>query len=549
MSLFFDSDETEFDQVCDRANPPAYSMLKPLAMLTLLSGGGFVLTGLPLVAGAIGAPIVMNLITKIRKFAGNQTFLHHNHECLAHLIQTDRDMATYIKELGKDEVEIQLKIALDKHQKFTRTAKKTAKKLLGDFSKPSLEALLEELAPIEDQGNSSNPILAVDSADVNINEYDPQWFDPNKGGSLPLAVILASPYSSYLMIGGQRTGKSYFAAVTSRELAKNGTKVFHINLASYGDEDAYYWTHASRSVTGDLSTITDADEAQTLIDDALAVVDDFWDSQDAILICDEITLAGSKHNTHSDLMGDYLKAIAGKISSLTTTGMKRRKAIWCLCPELVAGALQDAAKAIKSLKLVYFAIAPGQFADWEGQTISFDYSLHQQIKANWTSVGMPTDEQIDLLKAHSIDRIVWMGEQWLPVGDLPRIEATLVKTKSKVPQKTALIEGTIGGSATVTKTKTKAPGKIELTHEELENQVYEKLCEKLVSLGGEKTTIAKLKKNLSRKQSANYSQLIEDLILEDERFDYEIKERSNGEKSISVWLITESTGDDDEGDD
>jgi hypothetical protein len=484
MSLFFDAEETEFDQVCDRANPPAYSMLKPLAMLTLLSGGGFVVTGLPLVAGALGAPIVMNLVTRIRKFAGNQIFLHHNPECLAHLIQSDRDMATYLKELGKDEVEIQLRIALDKHQRFSRTAKKTAKKLLGDFSKPTLEALLDELAPVGDQGNNSNPIIAVDSADVNINEYDPQWFDPNKGGSLPLAVILASPYSSYLMIGGQRTGKSYFAAMASRELTKTGTKVFHINLASYGNEDAYYWTHAARSVTGDLSTITDADEAQTLIDNALAVVDEFWESQDAILICDEITLAGSKHNTHSDLMGDYLKAIAGKISSLTTTGMKRRKAIWCLCPELVAGALQDAAKAIKSLKLVYFSIAPGQFADWQGQAISFDHSLHQQIKANWTSVGMPTDEQIDLLKAHSIDRIVWMGEQWLPVGDLPKLEATPVKE----------VLATVTKAVTVTKTKVKPESYVspETRTDTLIEETYQGCFQQIRDLAGEETTITKL---------------------------------------------------------
>jgi hypothetical protein len=517
MSLFFDPDETEFDQVCDRANPPAYSMLKPLAMLTLLSGGSFALTGLPLVAGAIGAPIVMNLVTKIRRFAGNQIFLHHNPECLAHLIQSDRDMATYLRELGREKVTIQLKIALNKHQKFTRTAKKTAKKLLGYFSKPSLEALLDELAPVE---TSSNPILA---SDVNINEYDSQWFDPNKGGSLPLAVILKSPYSSYLFIGGQRTGKSYFAAVASRELAKTGTKIFHINLASYGDEDAYYWTHATKSVCGDLSTITDPEEAQTLIDDALAVVDEFWDSQDAILICDEITLAGSKHNTHSDLMGEYLKSIAGKISSLTTTGMKRRKAIWCLCPELVAGALQDSAKAIKSLKLVYFAIAPGQFAEWETQAISFDHSLHQQIKANWTSVVMPTDEQIDLLKAHSIDRIVWMGEQWLPVGELPKLESTPVLA-------------TVTKAVTATVTKTNLDTKVELTEEELENQVYTKLCEKIVSLGGEKTTLSKLKDKLSKRQKASYSRLIEDLILEDERFESEVKELSNGNKSISIWL-------------
>jgi hypothetical protein len=547
MSILFDREETEVDQVIDRAHPPAMSMAKPLALLVLVSGAAFAVTQAPLVAGAVGLPFTMNLFGKLKKHFRNGVFVHQNPDCLAHLIRSDRDMATYLKEFGKDVVATQLSIAMNKNQRFTRTAKKTAQKLLGGFERPTLEALLEELAPTpeaEEQADSAS--ASVTEAVIDINAYNPQWFDPGKGGSLPLAVILASPYSSYLMIGGQRTGKSYFAAVASRELTRTGAKVYHINLASYGDEDAYYWTHATRSVTGDLSTITDADEAQALIDDALAVVTEFWSAQDAILICDEITLAGSKHNTHSDLMGEYLKTIAGKISSLTTTGMKRRKAIWCLCPELVAGALQDAAKSIKSLKLCYFGISPGQFADWEGQAISFDHSLHQQIKANWTSVEMPSDEQIDLLKAHSIDRIVWMGEQWLPVGELPKIEPTAVAASPEVygdhwKQATDNFLAPIGATLTEP-TATKVPAKVakvELTEEEMQNQVYEKLCAKLIALNGEKITLAKLKKNLSTKQQGFYSQLVEDLILEDERFDTSVRDIPNGAKSISIWLKAE----------
>jgi hypothetical protein len=489
MPLFFDQDETEFDGVCDRANPPAHSMIKPLLTLTMLSGAGFMAGG-ALVAGFVGAPIVVNLAGRIKRFTSNQVFLHHNPNCLAHLISSDKDMATYLKELGRDEVEFQLRLALEKHQKFTRAARKTGKKLLGDFQKPTLEALLDELAPAIPEVKSEG-VNAVEGT-VNIDDYDPQWFDPNTGGSLPLACILKSPYSSYLLIGGQRTGKSYFAAVASRELVKTGTKIYHLNLASYGDEDGYYWTHATKSVVGDLSTITDPDEAQNLIDSALEVIAEFWEDTDAILICDEITLAGSKHNHHSELMGQYLKTIAGKISSLTTTGMKRRKAIWCACPELVAGALQDSAKAIKSLKLLYFAISPGQFAEWQGQSISFDHSLHQQIKANWTAVEMPNNDQVDLLKTYKIDRIVWISDQWLPVGELPKIENT-GEAKSQETEKESISTG-----STLTKVKTKtvvipeAHISNETRTEDLIDETYRDCFAQIQALQGEEAAITKL---------------------------------------------------------
>jgi hypothetical protein len=44
---------------------------------------------------------------------------------------------------------------------------------------------------------------------------------------------------------------------------------------------------------------------------------------------------------------------------------------------------------------------------------------------------------------------------------------------------------------------------------------------------------------LSTKQQGFYSQLVEDLILEDERFDTSVRDIPNGAKSISIWLKAE----------
>ena len=116
-----------------------------------------------------------------------------------------------------------------------------------------------------------------------------------------------------------------------------------------------------------------------------------------------------------------MRLFAGRISALTSTGMKRHKAIWSLCPELVAVALKDSAKAIKSLQLVLFAIAPGRECPWKDQIITFNSELYSQVSANFT-ITMPTEEQIQLCNAHDIDRIVFIDNEWTPIGSLPALE-------------------------------------------------------------------------------------------------------------------------------
>jgi hypothetical protein len=87
----------------------------------------------------------------------------------------------------------------------------------------------------------------------------------------------------------------------------------------------------------------------------------------------------------------------------------------------VAGAMKDSAKAIKSLKLLYFAIVPSMAVDWQGQRIGFDGELHKQITANYDGVGLPTTDQTSLCRRHNLPRIAYLNGEWLPIGDLPKI--------------------------------------------------------------------------------------------------------------------------------
>ena len=88
-------------------------------------------------------------------------------------------------------------------------------------------------------------------------------------------------------------------------------------------------------------------------------------------------------------------------------------------------AAQGPAKAVKSLDLMLFAIAPGRKVEWEGQEISFNKSLYGQVAYNFDGVSMPTDEQVALCETHSIDRICMINNEWIPVGELPVLTAPI----------------------------------------------------------------------------------------------------------------------------
>lgn len=229
-----------------------------------------------------------------------------------------------------------------------------------------------------------------------------------------LSQILSDPYQSRAFFGAQRTGKSYLAAVASKEIADRlGAKIYHMNLASFGEEDSYYWQHATETIRGDLSSL-DGYTAKQIIGDAIGLVKRFYSQQNAILIVDEISYLGSTGNQHADLLKPLLTMIADKITTLASSGKKRQQAIWTIAPEFVAGSLTQDAKAVKKLELTYVSIHPSKKVDWNGQAIGFDWSLFNQIKANFAideTTGLPNS-----------DRICFVGRHWLPLGELPDLK-------------------------------------------------------------------------------------------------------------------------------
>lgn len=223
-----------------------------------------------------------------------------------------------------------------------------------------------------------------------------------------LDQILASPYESRFIPGAQRAGKSLLAAVAARKLqSTRGTKIFHINLASYGDEDQRYWHTATRSLTGNLTT-DPSDRIPHLLGKAIEIVDQFLQTPESLLIIDEWTILCSLFNPHAKMVSQLTRRLAGIISGLSSSGKKQRRALWALSPELVATTLTPEGKAIKTLRLCYVAINPGAYVTWQGDRVEFSTELHKQLKANYEGVEMPPPM--------SSERICQINGIWYPIG-------------------------------------------------------------------------------------------------------------------------------------
>lgn len=235
-------------------------------------------------------------------------------------------------------------------------------------------------------------------------------------------LMLDNPLECRAVFGAQRTGKSYFLAVVSQELHRQGTKIYHINLGSYGTEEDVYWSHCAKSVRGDISEMR-AYEAAQLIDEAIALVDEFYAQEDAILIFDEWVYVGKKNNIHAKALQPLIELVADRAGILTQTGVKRSKAIWTVAPEFVAGLLTESAKVIKSFPLLYVTIAPGRTINWtnpstgKSKPVKFSTSLFDQIDNNYEIV-MPVER-------FAADRICYIDNEWIEVGDLPPLDPNL----------------------------------------------------------------------------------------------------------------------------
>lgn len=360
--------------------------------------------GLP-AAGAIALPVLVNAIRSATK-NGKQAEYVAKTGNFCHLLN-DREIAQLIRFTGRRFIVDQCAQAHIDGMRLSRAAIELVEMMEEKLTPSTFAEIKRAYAPqttIETKASEFDP--QVGAAAVSTKS---ERTAARSRSHTALARVLADPYESRAIFGAQRTGKSYFAAIATKEI---GCKIFHLNLASFEDEDKWYWQHAYKSLTADLTTL-DAFSAGIIVKDAIALVHEFYASQEAILVIDEIVYIGSVNNRHKDLLIPLLSVIADKITTLSSSGKKREKAIWTIAPEFVAGSLMQDAKAIKKLKLCYLTIAPGQTVDWNGQAIGFSSELFDQIKNNYPVAQPPAQGAIE------DERIALIDEVWSPLGELP----------------------------------------------------------------------------------------------------------------------------------
>ncbi|NEP50595.1 MAG: HNH endonuclease [Moorea sp. SIO3C2] len=246
-----------------------------------------------------------------------------------------------------------------------------------------------------------------------------------------LSALLKNPYLARFVCGAQRSGKTYLVAIATKMMAAKGTKIYHINLASFGDEDSHYWNHCTRSISTDISKM-DASDAGVAINEARSIVAEFIQEFNAILVFDEWVFAGSKNNMHVKALAPLVKLTASVTDTLTSSGIKRNQGVFLIAPFFVAGGVSEDTKVAKHCSLMLPAIAPGKTVDWNGNAVTFSEELVTQLKQNFP-VYMPEG-------FYESDRICFINGSWMEMGEMPALDSfPSVKKKQKQSEDDPLV--------------------------------------------------------------------------------------------------------------
>jgi hypothetical protein len=543
MAIFSDPGKTsKLEQIEDRALPASVPIVTPGVVAASVGVAVFAASGSIVTVGCAVLPVLTFGVQNIRKWMKAKRF-EREHGCIAHLIATDRDMIAYIKIVGEKVVAGQLRIALEEGQTLSSPAKKAASALLKPEELPhaNVTAYLQSTGPIDAeiidkpkaisaQDEKAKATPTGDTAVQNITKDVVEAFV----NDLRCTVLCAPP----------RTGKGIVAAgmMAGFKLAYPAGTLFSSTIKQYQPEDWYFSQsdyHINPSVDDPIALAKQIYGLYTAWEESNSTVE-----APSIFVFDELrdTLLALKGVMVEDvdpaiksLEPKFDEWLRNKLISAATLNQCHRRYLLLIAPTSTAqGMTFKDANSLRSYAS-YTLVTPKELAFTEGNNGTFAapairpdsplfkdwYGLAWSSKSKeWFGVPSIPAEAIALRESQTVD---------LNYFDKPTMDFESVFPASMLG--TASKEVAIGGS-----TVTKAAIKVEPTEEELENQVYEKLCEKIVSLKGEKTTLSKLKKNLSTKQQGYCTRLVEDLILEDERFESIGKEMINGSKSISIWL-------------
>ncbi len=241
-------------------------------------------------------------------------------------------------------------------------------------------------------------------------------------------TLMENPYQSRAIIAGQRTGKTYGAAVATWCLSQDGTEVYYINLFDHGQGNREAFGHA-RSVIGDLDKLSD-DAGADLVADAISLIHQFRQSSDAILVVDEWMILGSE-NRDTAGMDRFWKLLGDETSRLCSNGIGNGRAIWGIAPFYKAGQLRKDAKLLKECVPMVLSITPGHAVAWTNPRsgkvtqVKGQPQIIGDVLTNWPGCGIsaPSDEQSQQWRREGVERVYWNQGHWHPMGSCPALPA------------------------------------------------------------------------------------------------------------------------------
>lgn len=353
---------------------------------------------------------------------------------------------------------------------------------------------------------------------------------PAESGERSLFMHLAdNPFLCWFILASQRTGKTSSAAAASLTIKReSATEVYYVNLSDHGQGNREAFAHADKMAVGNINGGNSNDVAK-LIELAIAVVEKFHESNNAILIVDEWVSLATKGR---GILDEFWAVLAPKADALTSNGIGCGRSVWAIAPRFQAATMRDDAKIVKNFKPLLLAIAPGQIVEWKnpnnGTTAKLDYNgalVGQAIK-NWpeSDITEPTAEDTRRWQRDKVSRIFWADGQWSALGQAPAIpkraaanpDETNAATSVEQRQTVAKLEQDLAAKLT--------PPVIDLMP----------ICIDKIAANNGYITLAKLRNSLSKSQQAAWDDDFEASLLQDNRVKWEDVPISGGRVSTRL---------------
>lgn len=291
-----------------------------------------------------------------------------------------------------------------------------ARSLPQGFEAPPVPVSQDNFDSVEDYIDAI-PVTAHQVQDSPYDDIAASAIAPNVS-----EMIASSPWLlSRIIVGGSRTGKSFFVAMTVRKLIERykaeGKKLtIWVISGAKRDDEQWYWECCDRVAAIDMASesMSNIRNAYTHWCDVLDAFNRIASSQNEpkMLIVDEAAMiASTSEEISHDKAVEFWKCIKLKLTHLSSAGAATGQAMWMISPNAAMGSLKLTRADVGAVNPVFIGYLP----QW-----------NEQVYMGATQNGLaPKNAPTDIEKREAIaagcERMVAMEGRWFqyPHFDVP----------------------------------------------------------------------------------------------------------------------------------